>query len=87
MSKGNVITGMIFLVLGVVVTYVASLIEILISGKVLSGASGFPFRYGYSSFFGGIFIADSASSVLNPYFKGVPNHLVQGIIKNFSSNK
>lgn len=31
-----------------------------------------------------VLIANSASSVLIPYFKGIPTHLVQGIIRNFS---
>lgn len=37
--------------------------------------------------FEGVNIADSASSILMPYFKGVPTHLVQGIIRNFSFEK
>lgn len=53
MSKGNIIAGIVFLVLGVIGTYVAALIEILISGQVMSGDVGFPFKYGFSSFFGG----------------------------------
>jgi len=53
MSKKNVLPVVIFLLLGLVTTYVASLIEILLSGETLAGAAGFPFRYGNSSFFGG----------------------------------
>lgn len=34
-----------------------------------------------------VMIADAASSVLNSYFKGVPTHLVQGILRNFSSKE
>lgn len=64
MNIKNIISVIVFLILGVICTYIATLVEILMSGKVLSGASGFPFRYGYSSFFGGstinqsMFIAD-----------------------------
>lgn len=43
----------IILVLSVVVTYGAAFVEVLLSGSVVSGKSGFPFRFGSSSLFGG----------------------------------
>lgn len=43
----------IVLVLSVVVTYGATFVEVLLSGSVVSGKSGFPFRFGSSSLFGG----------------------------------
>ncbi|MFA5932938.1 MAG: hypothetical protein WCV81_01580 [Microgenomates group bacterium] len=59
MSKKNIFVVIGFLILGLISTYIATLIEILMSSKVLSGASGFPFKYGYSSFFGGSTINQS----------------------------
>lgn len=53
MGKKSVFTLVVFLVLGVVVTYGVEVVEVLFGGNALSGAVGFPFKYGYSSFFGG----------------------------------
>lgn len=43
----------VILVLSVVVTYVAAFVEVLLSGSVVAGKSGFPLRFGVSSLFGG----------------------------------
>lgn len=43
----------IILVLSLVVTYGASIVEALLNGSILMGQSGWPLRFGYSSFFGG----------------------------------
>ena len=61
MSKKSFV---IILVLSVVVTYGVAVIDVLINGNILAGKSGFPFRFGSTSLFGGseinypIFILD-----------------------------
>lgn len=43
----------VILVLSVVVTYGAAFMDVLLSGSVVAGKSGIPFRFGSSSLFGG----------------------------------
>lgn len=43
----------VIMILSVVVTYAATLVDVLLSGSVVTGKSGFPFRFGSSSLFGG----------------------------------
>jgi len=43
----------VILGISVITTYIASFIEILLSGNVVAGTSGFPFKFGSSSLFGG----------------------------------
>ena len=43
----------VILVLSVVVTYGAAFVDVLLSGSVIAGKSGIPFRFGSSSLFGG----------------------------------
>ncbi len=56
----------VILVLSVIVTYGATIIAVLWSGSVVTGKSGFPFIFNYSSLFGGssinypMFLADIA---------------------------
>ena len=44
---------LIILGLSFVLTYAATFIEVLLSGNVVAGKSGFPLRFGSSSLFGG----------------------------------
>jgi len=43
----------VILVLGMVVTYITAIVDILLSGSVIAGKSGIPFRFSSSSLFGG----------------------------------
>ena len=52
MSKGNIITVIVFLVLGVMVTYGVAIIDALRRNSFLAGQAGLPFRFSSSSLFG-----------------------------------
>lgn len=52
MSKKSVLTLVVFLVLGVVVTYVVAIVDALRRNSLLAGEAGLPFRFSSASLFG-----------------------------------